>query len=497
MPSEQVSLGETFGKYELLALLAVGGTAEVFLARSTGEAGFQKVLVVKRLLEALAENKEFVDMFLDEARLGARLDHSNIVQTIDLGEVDGRYFIALEYLAGLSLAQFARKGVERLPDGLPNDLMLGILAQACQGLHFAHEAKLSDGTELKIVHRDVTPQNLIVTYEGLVKVVDFGIAHAAVRESKTKTGMIKGKFAYMSPEQCLGKNIDRRTDIFALGIIGWEMLTGARLFKRDSTYKTYQAIISGEPIPLPSARNPRIDPELDSIIMRALAYEAAYRYDTAEAFGEALTDYLHRRGLRASRNEVGIFYETNFQEELKDHQQTLQALLSGEEAAINHVSGAWDTDDAPDPLGFDESYSGQEVVGVPTKIDAPRHAAAVAVARAAEPDAAEFTDPTIRRPPDLGSSGQEVVPFEFSTPTTRPSERRSRIDPMELEDATLPRVPRADGQRTPSPPVRALAGYESPDERAPTRLWVYPFVFVMAASAGAGILLLLRWLQVN
>src|SRR5688572_23345224 len=169
MPSEHVSLGETFGKYELLALLAVGGTAEVFLARSAGEAGFEKVLVVKRLLEALAENREFVDMFLDEARLGARLDHSNIVQTIDLGEVDGHYFIALEYLAGLSLAQLIRKAIERLGRGLPVDLAIGMVAQACSGLHFAHEAKLPDGTPLEIVHRDVTPQNLVVTFDGMVK----------------------------------------------------------------------------------------------------------------------------------------------------------------------------------------------------------------------------------------------------------------------------------------------------------------------------------------
>ena len=494
-PAEH-ALGERFGKYELLALLAVGGTAEVFLARATGEAGFEKVLVVKRLLESLAENQEFVDMFLDEARLGARLDHSNIVQTIDLGQVDGRYFIALEYLTGLSLAQLVRKGMERLPDGLPIDLMIGIVAQACYGLHFAHEAKLSDGTALKIVHRDVTPQNLIVTYEGLVKVVDFGIAHAAVRESKTKTGMIKGKFAYMSPEQCLGKNIDRRTDVFALGIIAWEILTGTRLFKRETTYKTYQAIVSGEPIPNPSTRNDRIDAELDSIIMRSLSYEPSYRQQTAEQLGEALMQYIHRRGLRGSPKDIASFYERHFQAELKDHQESLQALLAGDSVDGGTVSGSWDVEEGADPLGLDtdSSHSG-ETVDLPTKIDTPRQAA-LALAQAAEPDPAEFNDPTIRHA-GLAETvdARDLMPAEFATPGTPTPKRTRRRDPMELEDATLPRMPRAI---TPAPVVRTGPQVQVPEEApAPGRLWVYPLVFVVAAGAGAGILLLLRWLQVH
>src|SRR5262245_56100514 len=162
---------QRLGKYQLLAPLATGGTAEIFIARIIGEAGFEKLVVVKRLLDHLVNDKDFVDMFLDEARLGARLDHTNIAQTIDLGCVDGQYFIAMEYLAGLSLAATAKLAQERVQGGIPPELVMCVLAQACAGLHYAHEATLPDGKPLKLVHRDVSPQNIVITFEGDVKVV--------------------------------------------------------------------------------------------------------------------------------------------------------------------------------------------------------------------------------------------------------------------------------------------------------------------------------------
>jgi serine/threonine protein kinase len=247
-------VGKRLGQYELLALLALGGTAEIYLARVGGTAGFEKYVVVKCLHDHLAYDREFVQMFLDEARLGAQLDHSNCVQTLGLGEQDGRYYLVMEYVAGMSLALMARRAVERVPRGyMPVPLVLGIAAQACEGLHYAHERQ-SGGRPLNLVHRDISPQNLVITFEGVVKIVDFGIAKAEERETATRSGTIKGKFAYMSPEQCQAKDIDRRTDVFALGVVVHELLTGRRLFKRNSAYDTYQAILECK-VPAPSAQN--------------------------------------------------------------------------------------------------------------------------------------------------------------------------------------------------------------------------------------------------
>jgi len=213
-------LGKRLGKYEILALLALGGTAEIYLARIGGAAGFEKWVVVKCLHDHLADDTEFVKMFLDEARLAAFLDHSNIVQTMELGEYENRYYMAMEFLAGLSLAMMIRRAGERLPGGkIPVPLVLNMVAQSCAGLHYAHE-RTANGKPLNIVHRDISPQNLVVSFEGVVKIVDFGIAKAEMRETRTRSGTIKGKFAYMSPEQCVANNVDPRTDVFALGEIG-------------------------------------------------------------------------------------------------------------------------------------------------------------------------------------------------------------------------------------------------------------------------------------
>ncbi len=335
-------VGQRLGSCELLALIALGGTAEIYLARMGGAAGFAKYVVVKCLHDHLAEDHEFVQMFLDEARLGAQLDHSNIVQTLELGQHEGRYFLVMEYLAGMSLALIARKAAERLPGGrLPTDVVLGMAAQACTGLHYAHERN-AEGAPLNIVHRDVSPQNLVVSFEGILKVVDFGIAKAARRATRTRSGTIKGKFAYMSPEQCLAAPLDRRTDIFALGIVVHELVTGQRLFKRDATYDTYHAIIDGDVRP-PTAVCPDLDPALDPLIMKALAYDRDARYPTAEAFGEALHAALHRRGSSMSASELARFFESHFASELDEHNTRMRELIEGRPSTLDDLQ--WDTSD--------------------------------------------------------------------------------------------------------------------------------------------------------
>ena len=339
-------LGKRLGKFEILALLALGGTAEIYLARIGGAAGFEKYVVVKCLHDHLADDGEFVKMFLDEARLAAHLDHSNIVQTMELGQHDGRYYMVMEFLAGLSLAMIVRRAAERLPDArIPVPLVLNILAQSCAGLHYAHE-KAMNGKPLNIVHRDISPQNLVISFEGVVKVVDFGIAKAELRETRTRSGTIKGKFAYMSPEQCVANNVDRRTDVFALGVIGHELLTGRRLFKRPSPYETYQAVMECDVKP-PSLIDASIDPALDAVLMRALTKDKDVRYPTAEAFGDALLGYLHHRGIGSGPGDVSRFFDAYFGQELDEHSGRMRELISGRDISVD-TGVNWGGDDAED-----------------------------------------------------------------------------------------------------------------------------------------------------
>jgi eukaryotic-like serine/threonine-protein kinase len=323
----QAKPAERFGKYELLAHIATGGMADIFLARLRGDAGFEKLVVVKRLLDKLASDPEYVEMFLDEARINARLSHTNVVQVLELGKVDGRYFMAMEYVTGLSVAQIGKLATQRL-GMVPQAIACGIVAQAAAGLHYAHEKTLPDGTPLGIIHRDISPQNLILTLEGQVKVVDFGIAKAAGRATATRAGIIKGKFAYMSPEQCVGDPIDRRCDVFALGIVLFELCTSRRLFKRENTYRTYEAITNCD-VPEPRTVNPQIAPEVSAVIVKALGKKAEDRYQTAEALQEALDRAMARSGLRGSTTHLTAFLEKTFPEELEAQRQLISSAQSG------------------------------------------------------------------------------------------------------------------------------------------------------------------------
>jgi serine/threonine-protein kinase len=240
--------------------------------------------------------------------------------------------MVMEFLAGLSLAMMVRRGAERLPSGrLPAPLVVNMIAQACAGLHYAHE-RVVNGKPLNIVHRDISPQNLVVSFEGVVKVVDFGIAKAELRETRTQSGTIKGKFAYMSPEQCIATNVDRRTDVFALGVILHELLTGRRLFKKPSPYETYQAVIECAVEP-PSRIDPTLDPALDPIVMRAVAKTKEQRYATAEELGDTLLGYMHQRGISSGPGDVGRCFEASFGQDIEEHGGRMRELIAGRVAA--------------------------------------------------------------------------------------------------------------------------------------------------------------------
>jgi eukaryotic-like serine/threonine-protein kinase len=302
----------TLGKYRLIAELGRGGMADVYLAVSQGLGGFNKMLVLKQLRPLLAEEHEFVTMFLDEARLAARLNHPNIVQTYEVGEDDNRYFIAMEFLEGQSLNRLIHRA-ERL-GGLPSLMYLQVIAQALQGLHYAHELKDYDGTPLGIVHRDMSPHNVFITYTGDVKIVDFGIAKAHDSKSETGTGVVKGKIAYMSPEQARSQRVDRRADIFSAGVMIWEALAHHRMWKGVEDLAVLDRLTTGD-LP-PSDPAVRTSPEqLRKILFRALALSPEDRYDSALQLQGALEDFLRKQGSFFSARAVGEHVSKLFRKE--------------------------------------------------------------------------------------------------------------------------------------------------------------------------------------
>jgi serine/threonine-protein kinase len=260
---------ENYGKYQLLKRLAMGGMAQIYLARQKGPEGSEQLVVVKRILPHLAENVEFIRMFLDEAKIAARLAHPNIVAIYDLGAQDDSFFLAMEYIHGEDVRRMWKRAVTMGLE-LPVPLACRIVTDACAGLDYAHKKADPSGKPLGTVHRDVSPQNILVSFEGEVKVVDFGIAKAADQATVTRSGVLKGKYSYMSPEQAAGKRVDCRSDVFALGVVLYELLTHTRLFKRSSDMQTLAAVAECQVIP-PSQVSPRVPADLDPIVMKALA----------------------------------------------------------------------------------------------------------------------------------------------------------------------------------------------------------------------------------
>ena len=303
-----VGVGSHLGKYEIIKRLATGGMAEIFLARVSGLPGFQKMVVIKRILPQLATKTDFVEMFLDEARIAATLQHPNIVQMYDVGVVDGNYFIAMEYLHGEDVRSLMR-ALHRQDKKLPLEHALNIVIGVSSGLHYAHEKVGFDGKPLDIVHRDVTPQNIIVTYDGAVKLLDFGIAKASNRFGETRFGTLKGKVPYMSPEQCRGEPLDRRSDIFSLGIMLYELTLGKRLYQGKSDFEVLKQIVEGTVTP-PRELDKDYPPELEEIVMRALEKEKDKRYQTARDIQADLESMV-----RADRLHVSPIALTRFMEE--------------------------------------------------------------------------------------------------------------------------------------------------------------------------------------
>ncbi|MCC6994165.1 MAG: serine/threonine protein kinase [Deltaproteobacteria bacterium] len=284
--------------------------AELFVARVRGMPGVEKIVVLKKILPQLASDHDFIKMFLDEARIASSLQHPNIVQMYDIGVVDGAYFISMEYLHGEDVRTLIKAlGSQHVQ--LPLEHALNIIIGAASGLHYAHDKKGFDGKPLGIVHRDVTPQNIFITYDGGVKLVDFGIAKASNRAQETRYGTLKGKIPYMSPEQAKSEVLDRRSDVFALGIMLYELTTRTRLFKGDSEFAILKQIVEGEVTP-PSALHPDYPPELERIVLKALTKDRKQRYQSAEELQDDLETFARDRRLAISPIALARFMERVF-----------------------------------------------------------------------------------------------------------------------------------------------------------------------------------------
>jgi len=348
------------GKYQLVRRLATGGMAEIYLARAAAIEGFEKVVVLKRILPQHAENAAFIRMFLAEARLAATLHHPNVVQVYDIGEDEGAYFFAMEYVQGVDLRQLVG-ATRRAGRELPLQHALYVIAGVCAGLHYAHEKKDGSGAPLGIVHRDISPSNVLVTFDGGVKVVDFGVAKVA--NVSTTAGTLKGKIPYMSPEQCRSAPLDRRSDVFSIGTMLWELTCGRRLFQADNELALLSVVARGEATP-PSEIRPDYPPSLEAIVLKALAVDVEQRFQSAQELQLALEDFAHESHLPLSDARLQRFVRDVCSEAVAKTEALLvacerpgvdeavaEAARPEEETSVYGSGGAADTPGPGEPGG--------------------------------------------------------------------------------------------------------------------------------------------------
>jgi serine/threonine protein kinase len=324
-----------FGKYTLVDRIAVGGMAEIFLARQAGLEGFEKTIVIKRIRPHLSKQASFVKMFLNEAKLAAQLNHPNIVQIYDLGKIGESYFIAMEYIFGRDMRRIIPKA-DSMGIPFPMVYALKIASSVCEGLYYAHQKVDLYGNPLNIVHRDVTPENIFVSFDGTVKVLDFGIAKAANQIEQTRAGEIKGKLSYMSPEQCLGRPLDCRSDIFSLGVVLYEWITGFKLFTGESEVAILKSITEGK-IYAPSYFKSDIPEAVETILMRALEKDREKRYQTAWEMQYDLDQFLSQYEFTPSNIHLANFLKQLFTDELDAEKAR---LVDGSQSGSGPRSGS-------------------------------------------------------------------------------------------------------------------------------------------------------------
>ncbi len=304
------NLPARFGKYELLELVARGGMAEIYRARTVGIGGFEKYCAIKKILPHLSENQEFITMLIDEAKIVVSLQHANIVQVLDLGRIDNSYYIAMEYVHGMDLATIIKTCAYN-NFMMPYEHTVYIAMQVCSGLYHAHSKTDSAGRNLGIIHRDISPHNILISYDGQVKIIDFGVAKASIKMSHTMSGIIKGKLLYMAPEQAMAKEIDHRADLFALGLVLYKMTTFKLPFEGENEFQIYNKLVQGKVVP-PKRLNPDIPDSLNEVILKALKRKPSARYQDAFQFRTALSQVLAELAPGYSASRLAQFMETYF-----------------------------------------------------------------------------------------------------------------------------------------------------------------------------------------
>ncbi|MET0287452.1 MAG: serine/threonine-protein kinase, partial [Polyangiales bacterium] len=422
-----MSLPRPFGAYTLLRRLAVGGMAEIYVAKTRGLGGFEKLTALKLVHAHLSADTQFVRMLIDEAKILVLLTHANIAQVFDLGNVEDRYFIAMEYVDGVDLQGLAR-AAERLGKPLSVPLCCFVVAEMLTGLDYAHRKRDASGRPLGIVHRDISPQNVVVSRAGEVKLVDFGIAKTNLRAERTEVGVIKGKYGYMSPEQAWADPTDKRSDVFSTGVLLYELLTGSTLYSAKSVAELIAKVRRAE-IPPPRSLRREIGEELSAIVMRALALEPSDRYQTALEMGDALREYLYKSGQAMSGARLG--------------RDVVDMLEADEKLARESVR--------PDETGGLRALRREEFVR--------------------NDDSLIFRLPELRDPHDLqGATRNEVI---TARPPKRPQQTTGSITRKlsnELDDLLAMPLPHSKPPAGPSAPPPPPRGAQT-DTEPPTELW--------------------------
>lgn len=409
--------GLSLGPYSLVKELARGGMGEIWLARQTGQAGFDRLVVLKRVLHSGDEDSAAMTMFLDEARIASQLHHPNIVQIFDLRTEGSSTFLVMEYLVGQTVNRLARRLVER--DGsVPAHLAVSIIAAAAKGLGYAHRKVDLAGKPLHIVHRDVAPQNLFITYDGEVKVLDFGIARAAGRMGKTATGIIKGRISYMSPEQASAEPVSGASDVYALGVILFELVTGTRLYRDADDMAILRRLAVGAPIPRASSRR-NLDGELDDLIARALEPSPADRFSDGQAFFEALERW--KRDHPADGPSLTEAMESSFAKEMDDQKDLLK------DVALTPVSSSGSSMPDRSPEAVPPPRARWPLfVGLGSVLAIGAVGAAVAFKPSAPPSpgvavvAAPLPPPPLEEEPPIPDAGRELAIVETPPPPPAP-----------------------------------------------------------------------------
>ncbi|HEU4728914.1 MAG TPA: serine/threonine-protein kinase, partial [Kofleriaceae bacterium] len=443
-----------FGKYLLLDRISVGGMAEVFKAKSYGVEGFEKIIAIKRILPTMGEDRDFIKMFIDEAKIAGQLAHANICQIFELGRIDGSHFIAMEYIWGKDLLQIQNR-LRKIKQPMPIAMACFTIAKVLEGLDYAHRKRDPLGRPLEIVHRDCSPQNVLVSYEGEVKVIDFGIAKATSRNSRTMAGVLKGKFGYMSPEQVRGLPLDRRSDIFALGTMLYECLTGDRLFQGETDFSTLEKVRNVDIRP-PREINPNIPQAVEAVILKALAKDVDERYQWCSEMLADLQAFLMSQDVVFTAKSLSSWLKEVFATEIdRERQQLEQYKRVGRDGLIAGVPAAEAKMDVVETLGEAPPVDGDPtILGGPNFDDLEQAQAAPAEVGPAPGSPAARGSSAAERDDDGGDFGEEA-------PTEIFGEIDHGANPNAPAAGASPRPPTTTPQPATRPP-------KPPPHRAPT-----------------------------